>query len=143
MTPKHVYIVKHTSYKHGEDDDPVIEDDVSLQGAHLTVQSANNAAMAWAREMLRYEGWTDTRKKITEKDGRSIIKCYLKPWSVHDTDHFVVEVEKVRVEEGAYSDDDGEGERYDDDGEPLEEGDDDGEDEVVEASGPAAKRKRT
>lgn len=147
MSPKHVYIVTFTSYLHGEDDDPRIEYEPSVHSVHLTLKSANNAAISQAREYLQESGeeWVDIRKEITEKNGHRRVVCRLQPDSVHDTDHFVVEVGMSRVEEGLYSDDDGEDAESNDEDESDEDDESEEVDEVelLKPVEPAAKRKRT
>ena len=134
MSLKHVYVVKRTDYKHRED--PEVEDESSLLGVHLTRESAIKGAISAAKEYPHEDDWDSVDKEMIAVPGGGYrITCHLNAYDIHDTDHFVIEVEKVMVEEGMYEDEGDE--------EEEEEDDDEDDDEVEEVAEPAAKRKRT
>ena len=134
MSLTHVYIVKQTDYKFPQYQEEVESESV-IHGVHLTLESANNAAVAIAKDLSSEHGkeWDDVDKEfLTTSGGGHLIICNLMPDYDTETDHFHIAVEKHSIEEGIYPDEDA-----DEDEEEDEE-----DEEPAEVAEPPAKRKR-
>ncbi|USW49248.1 hypothetical protein Slin15195_G025670 [Septoria linicola] len=140
MPPGHVFIVKRTDYKGREDEDEEVEEESDVLGVHYALKSANNQAMCETKDYPFSDEWDEVDKDIeTRQDGAYRITCGLWPHSVHDTDHFIIKVERHMVSEGHYPNE-GDDDSAEDDEDDEEHAEDDG---PAERSERPVKRQRS